>query len=99
MMKTNQKKAHWPENMENDQNENNSINEPIEIYNNPKTLHFFSSFADENEATAKLNANLAPVEHLKNAHKLIIAHYGEEIQHLVRPYYNITFVIKDGIPC
>lgn len=88
-----------PENLEKDQKEGVLVNEPAEIYANKKTMQFFSSFEDENEATARLNAELKPEEHLKNAHQLILALYEKELQNLEHPYYNITFVIKDGIPC
>lgn len=62
-------------------------------------MQFFSSLEEENDATARLNAKLTPEEHLKNAHTLILALYEKELQHLEHPYYNITFVIKDGIRC
>jgi len=99
MMKKKSKEIKIPENLEKVQNEGVLINDPAEAYSKPKTLHFFSSFTDENEATARINAQLKPEEHLKKAHELIIALYEKELQHLERPYYHITFVIKDGIPC
>jgi hypothetical protein len=98
-MKKKQKKMQLPENLEKGQNEGLLVNEPAEIYANQKALQFFSTFEDENEATARLNAQLKPKEHLKNAHQLILAIYAKELQNLEHPYYNLTFVIKDGIPC
>jgi len=98
-MKKKQKKMQLPVNHEKGQNEGLLVNEPSEIYASQKALHFFSTFEDENEATARLNAQLKPEEHLKNAHQLILALYKKELQNLEQPYYNITFVIKDGIPC
>jgi hypothetical protein len=98
-MNAKRKKVQRPEIIENDQKDVNSINEPAAIYSSPKTLHFFSSFVDENDATARLNAQLTPEEHLKNAHAIILKLYEKELQQVERPSYNITFVIKDGIPC
>ena len=99
MMKKKQKKMQLPVDLEKGQKEGLLVNEPTEMYTNQNTIQFFSSFEDENEATARLNAQLKPEEHLKNAHQLILAIYEKELQNLKHPYYNITFVIKDGIPC
>lgn len=98
-MKKKQKKMKLPINLEKGQNEGLLVNEPAEIYANQKALQFFSTFEDENEATARLNAQLKPEDHLKNAHQLILAIYAKELQNLEHPYYNLTFVIKNGIPC
>jgi len=98
-MKKKQKKMQLPTNNEKGQNESLLVNEPSEIYANQKNMQFFSTFEDENEASARINAQLKPEEHLMNAHQLILAIYEKELKNLEHPYYNLTFVIKDGIPC
>ncbi|OQX78057.1 MAG: hypothetical protein B6D64_07370 [Bacteroidetes bacterium 4484_276] len=58
-------------------------------------LKIFTSFEDENEATARLNASLTPEENFKIAHKMICAMYEKELKKEGRSHYNITFTTID----
>ncbi len=81
-----------------------SINKPSqagepEVQYQQKNLETFTSFEEENEATAKLNASLSPEEHFRIAHEMIKAMYHKEIENMPDPpYYRITFTMIDGIP-
>ena len=67
--------------------------------NKNSTLETFSSFEDENEATAKLNAFLSHEEHFRIAHEMIKAMYHKEIENMPDPpYHRITFTMIDGLP-
>ena len=57
-----------------------------------KTIRFFSSFEEENEATAKMNAELRPLEHLQIATGLIQRLYADKLKNLRYPYKQITFI-------
>lgn len=59
-------------------------------------LRIFTSFEDENEATARSNASLTPEENFKIAHKMICAMYEKELKKEGRSHYNITFATIDG---
>lgn len=66
---------------------------------NDAAIQFFTTFEDENEATAFLSAQLSPEESLMKAHKLIMQIYGKNYQYSDHAYHDITFVVINGIPC
>jgi len=61
-------------------------------------LEIFSSFEDENEATARMNASLSPEEHLRIAHKMICTMYKEELAVKKQSHDRITFTVINGLP-
>ena len=66
--------------------------------NKKSNLETLSSFEDENEATAKMNASLSPEEHLRIAHKMICAMYQEELEAKKQLHDTITFTVINGLP-
>jgi len=74
------------------------VGEP-EVQYQKETLKVFSSFEEENEASAKSNATLSHEEHFRIAHEMIKAMYREEIENMPDPPYSrITFTMIDGLP-
>lgn len=74
------------------------VDEPELLYHS-SNLEVFSSFEDENEATAKMNASLSPEEHLRIAHTMICAMYKKDLESMPDPpFYNITFTVINGLP-
>ena len=76
----------------------------VELISVPEQSHFdsgiiavFTSFDEENEATAKQNAQITPIEHLKNAHSMIVAMYETELKSACKISNHITFVISNGL--
>ena len=62
-------------------------------------MWFFSSFKEENGATAKLNALRSPEENYKIVHEMIRAMYREAIKNMPDPPFSrITFTMIDGLP-
>jgi hypothetical protein len=73
-------------------------NEPDVQYQS-NNIEVYSSFEEENEATAKLNALRTPEENFMIAHQIIKAMYHEEIKNMPDPPYSrITFTMIDGLP-
>ena len=66
---------------------------------NEPDMQFFSSFEEENEATARMNARLTPEENLMKAHQLLLKMYGGDYQISGQDLKEITFVIVNGIAC
>ena len=66
--------------------------------NKKSNLETLSSFEDENEATAKMNASLSPEEHLRIAHKMICAMYKEKLSAKKQSHDTITFTVINGLP-
>jgi hypothetical protein len=62
------------------------------------TLHVFSSFEDENEATAAMNAVRSPEENFIMALELIRNMYKAELEDLESADNKITFKLIDGLP-
>jgi len=73
------------------------VKEPGIPYQRPK-LEIFTSFKDENEATAKMNASLSPEDHLRIAHKMICAMYKEKMAAGKQSHDTITFTVINGLP-
>jgi hypothetical protein len=57
-----------------------------------KTITFYSSFEEENEATAKMNAEISPLEHLQMVTGIIQHHYADKLKNLMNPYKKINFI-------
>ena len=57
-----------------------------------KTITFFSSIEEENEETAKTNAQLSPQENLTIVCNIIRQLYSDKLANLQNPYTQITFV-------
>ncbi len=62
------------------------------------TLHVFSSFEEENEATAAMNAARSPEENFKMALELIRNMYKAELEDSESTDNKITFKVIDGLP-
>jgi len=73
------------------------VKEPGIPYQRRK-LEIFTSFKDENEATAKMNASLSAEDHLRIAHKMICAMYKEELAAGKQSHDTITFTVINGLP-
>ena len=74
------------------------VSEPEVQYQKSK-LKIFTSFEEENDATAKMNASLSHEEHFRIAHEMIKAMYKKEIENMPDPpYSNITFTVINGLP-
>jgi hypothetical protein len=71
--------------------EKDKVEEP-EIDYLKRKITFYSSFEEENEATAKMNAELSPVEHLQIVTGLIQQLYADKLKNLKNPYREITFI-------
>ncbi len=72
------------------------VNEP-EVQYQSGNLEVFSSFEEENEATAKLNASRSPEENFMIAHEMIRAMYKTELEN-ERSHHSITFTVINGLP-
>ena len=70
------------------------VSEP-EVQYQPSNIKVFTTFEDENEATARSNASLTPEENFKIAHKMICAMYDKELKKEGRSHYNIIFTTID----
>lgn len=80
-------------------NNKSSQTDETEIQHHESNLKIFTSFEEENEATAKLNASLTPEENFRIAHEMIRAMYKKEIENMPDPPYDrITFTMIDGVP-
>lgn len=67
--------------------------------NQSRRLHFFSSFEEENDATAEIMANRSPLENFQIAHEMIKAMYKDELAAMTdEPFKRITFTVIDGRP-
>lgn len=71
--------------------EKDKVEEPETTYQY-KTIRFFSSFEEENEATAKMNAEISPVEHLQNVTGMVQQLYADKLRKLKNPYKKIKFI-------
>ena len=63
-----------------------------------KTIRFYSSFEEENEETAKMNAQLSPQENLNIVCNIIRQLYSDKLANLKNPYTQITFVSYEYLP-
>lgn len=61
-------------------------------------LRVFSSFDEENEATAKIFAARSPEENFRIALEMIRAMYKNEPEDQARSDNRITFTVIDGFP-
>jgi hypothetical protein len=71
--------------------EKDKAEEPEIAYQN-KTIRFFSSFKEAEEAEAKENALLSPLEHLQSTTALIERLYADKIASVTNPYKDINFI-------
>jgi len=60
-------------------------------------IDVFTSFQEENEATAKLNAARPPEENFRIALEMIRAMYKKELEE-ERSHNNIIFTVINGLP-
>lgn len=64
-----------------------------------KHIVFFTSFEEENNATAEMMAKRSPMENFRIAHEMMKAMYKDELAAMPdRPYTRITFTVIDGRP-
>lgn len=64
-----------------------------------RRLAFFTSFEEENDASAEIMANRSPMENFKVAHEMIKSMYKDELAAMTEASFKrITFTVIDGRP-
>lgn len=62
------------------------------------SLQIFSSFEEENESTAAMNAARSPEENFKMALEIIRMMYKTDLENSEPTHNRITFTVIDGLP-